>query len=61
MAGLGFNTSRCGWPAEPAHLDEYTGIDPETSVAWSASRCAGIDYFNNPQTRSFIFSLTLNR
>ena len=21
----------------------------------------GVDYFNNPQTRSFVFSLTLNR
>src|SRR6185295_3987396 len=39
----------------------YSGIDPETSVLGSASALQGVDYFNNPQTRSFIFSLTLNR
>jgi hypothetical protein len=39
----------------------YTGIDPETSLLGSASPVRGIDYFNNPQARSFIFSLTLNR
>jgi TonB-linked SusC/RagA family outer membrane protein len=39
----------------------YTGVDPETSLLGSASAVKGIDYFNNPQSRSFIFSLTLNR
>jgi hypothetical protein len=39
----------------------YSGIDPETSVLGSASALRGVDYFNNPQTRSWIFSLTLNR
>jgi TonB-linked SusC/RagA family outer membrane protein len=40
---------------------DYTGIDPETSLLGSASALRGIDYFNNPQTRSFLFSITLNR
>ena len=39
----------------------YSGIDPETSVLGSASALRGVDYFNNPQTRSWVFSLTLNR
>lgn len=39
----------------------YSGIDPETSLLGAASSVRGIDYFNNPQTRSFILSLTLNR
>jgi TonB-linked SusC/RagA family outer membrane protein len=40
---------------------KYTGIDPETSLLGAASAVRGIDYFNDPQTRSFILSLTLNR
>jgi TonB-linked SusC/RagA family outer membrane protein len=40
---------------------KYTGVDPETSLLGSATPVQGIDYFNNPQTRSFVFSLTLNQ
>jgi hypothetical protein len=40
---------------------DYTGVDPETSLLGSATSVRGIDYFNNPQARSFVFSLTLNR
>jgi TonB-linked SusC/RagA family outer membrane protein len=40
---------------------DYSGIDPETSLLGAATSVRGIDYFNNPQTRSFVFSLTLNR
>ena len=40
---------------------KYRGIDPETSLLGSATSVRGIDYFNNPQSRSFVFSLTLNR
>ncbi len=37
---------------------EFEGNDPDTNVSGvSASR--GIDYFNNPSTRSYVFSLTL--
>jgi hypothetical protein len=40
----------------------YTGVDPETSVgSASFSVVRGVDYFNNPQTRSFVLTLTLNR
>jgi TonB-linked SusC/RagA family outer membrane protein len=41
----------------------YTGYDPETLLGGvtSANKGAGgVDYFNNPQTRSFVFSVTLN-
>jgi TonB-linked SusC/RagA family outer membrane protein len=41
----------------------YTGYDPETSlggVISSSGGAGGVDYFNNPQTRSFAFSITLN-
>jgi TonB-linked SusC/RagA family outer membrane protein len=39
----------------------YKGIDPETSILGSASPVRGIDYFNIPQNRSYVFAVTLNR
>jgi TonB-linked SusC/RagA family outer membrane protein len=39
----------------------YTGIDPETNLNGSTTLDRGSDYFNNPQTRSFTISLSLNR
>ena len=39
---------------------DYTGIDPESNLT-SQSNGRGIDYFNHPQTRSWAFSITLNR
>ncbi|MBC7790946.1 MAG: SusC/RagA family TonB-linked outer membrane protein [Anaerolineae bacterium] len=40
---------------------DYTGIDPETNLAGSETSVRGVDYFNNPQTRSFVFTVGLNR
>ena len=40
---------------------DYTGIDPETTLAGAESLVRGYDYFNNPQTRSVVFSIGLNR
>jgi TonB-linked SusC/RagA family outer membrane protein len=40
---------------------KYTGYDPETNLTGSTTDARGADYFNMPQTRSFVFSLTLNR
>ena len=39
----------------------YSGIDPETNLNGSTSLDRGTDYFNNPQTRSFVISVSLNR
>jgi outer membrane receptor protein involved in Fe transport len=39
----------------------YTGVDPETNLVGAETGARGIDWFNNPQSRSFVFSLTLNR
>ncbi len=41
--------------------NSYTGVDPETAILGAASPVRGIDYFNNPQSRSWVFSFTLNR
>jgi hypothetical protein len=39
----------------------YTGADPETNLSGADTGARGIDWFNNPQTRSFVFSVTMNR
>jgi TonB-linked SusC/RagA family outer membrane protein len=41
--------------------NDYPGVDPETSLLGAVSPVRGINYFNNPQARSWVFSLTLNR
>lgn len=38
---------------------DYTGIDPETNLAGNTN-WRGLDYFNMPQTRSFVLSLGFN-
>lgn len=38
----------------------YTGIDPESNLG-GAVPARGNDYFNNPQTRSFVFTFSFNR
>ena len=38
---------------------DYTGIDPETNLT-GPSNGRGLDYFNNPSTRSFLFSVKIN-
>lgn len=40
---------------------DYSGIDPETNLGGAEVAIRGIDYFNNPQTRSIVFSVGLNR
>lgn len=38
---------------------KYTGIDPETNLT-GPSNGRGLDYFNNPSTKSFLFSVKIN-
>lgn len=38
---------------------DYTGIDPETNLT-GPTNGRGLDYFNNPSTRSFLFTLRFN-
>jgi len=40
---------------------KYTGWDPETNLAGAEVPITGVDFFNNPQTRSFVLTMTLNR
>jgi len=40
---------------------DYTGYDPETNLGGAIQKTRGMDYFNMPQTRSFVLTVTLNR
>ena len=40
-------------------ITDYTGIDPETNLT-GPSNGQGLDYFNNPNTRSYQFTLRIN-
>ena len=39
---------------------DYSGLDPESNLT-GQSNGRGLEYFNHPQTRSWAFSVTLNR
>ncbi len=39
----------------------YSGADPETNLVGAETGARGIDFFNNPQTRSFVFTVQLTR
>jgi hypothetical protein len=39
---------------------KYRGFDPESNLGGAEWLTQGIDYFNNPQTRSFILSISLS-
>jgi hypothetical protein len=59
---LGFSSMELRVAGRNLHTwTDYSGVDPETSVLGAASPVRGVDYFNNPQSRSYVFSLTLNR
>ncbi|HEX3159261.1 MAG TPA: TonB-dependent receptor, partial [Gemmatimonadaceae bacterium] len=40
---------------------DYTGLDPEASLGGAEYLTQGLDFFNNPQTRSWVIGITLNR
>jgi len=59
---LGFSSIEVRVAGRNLHSwNNYTGVDPETSLLGAASPVRGLNYFNNPQTRSWVFTLTLNR
>ncbi len=40
---------------------DYTGLDPESNLGGAEYLTQGIDFFNSPLTRSYVFQVTLNR
>ncbi len=60
--GFGFQSADLRVAGRNLHTwTKYSGINPETNLAGAEVLVRGIDYFNNPQTRSFVFSIGLNR
>jgi len=60
--GFGFSSVDLKLAGRNLHTwTKYTGIDPETNLGGAAVTVRGIDYFNNPQTRSVVFTVGLNR
>ena len=58
---IGFNSVDFRVSGRNLHTwSDYTGIDPETNLEGAYGIGRGQDYFNNPQTRSFILTITLN-
>ncbi|MGH7538095.1 MAG: SusC/RagA family TonB-linked outer membrane protein [Gemmatimonadales bacterium] len=39
---------------------KYTGYDPETNLGGAIQKTRGMDYFVMPQTRSFVFTVSMN-
>jgi len=37
---------------------DYPGVDPETSLTGAGSNIAGFDWFNNPGTKSYLFTVS---
>jgi len=65
----GFVSRRLGFSSVDLRLSarnlftstDYTGVDPETNLAGAETGARNIDWFNTPQNRSFVFTVTLNR
>jgi len=59
---LGFSTVDVRFAGRNLHTwTKYRGLDPEASLGGAEFLTQGIDFFNNPQTRSFVLSLNFNR
>ena len=39
----------------------YTGVDPESNLEGAGNLVQGVDWFGNPQNRSIVFSIGLNK
>jgi TonB-linked SusC/RagA family outer membrane protein len=52
------STAQISFTGRNLWLDtNYEGVDPETSLTGAGSRINGLDYFNNPGSKSFIMSI----
>ena len=59
---LGFSTLDVRFAGRNLHTwTKYRGLDPEANLGGAEFLTQGLDFFNNPQTRSFVLSLNFNR
>ena len=41
-------------------ITKYKGVDPETNLTGAGTNSMGMDYYNMPNTRSFMFAVNFN-
>ncbi len=59
---LGFSTVDVRLAGRNLHTwTKYRGLDPEANLGGAEFLTQGLDFFNNPQTRSVVLSLNFNR
>lgn len=59
---IGFSTADIRFAGRNLHTwTKYKGLDPEANLGGAEFLTQGLDYFNSPQARSFIISVSLNR
>jgi len=59
---VGFTSADIRFAGRNLHTwTKYSGLDPEASLGGAEFLTQGFDYFNSPQTRSFVVSVSLNR
>ena len=59
---LGFTSADVRLAGRNLHTwTKYTGLDPEANLGGAEFLTQGIDYFNSPQTKSFVIAISLNR
>ena len=54
-----FKYGSFGYAADLININNVNGIDPEINTK-GVSVAQGVEYFTNPQSKGFLFSLTIN-
>jgi hypothetical protein len=61
LGKIGFNTLSVTVSGRNlATWTDYTGVDPESNLTGQTTG-RGLEYFNHPQARSVVFTLTMQR
>ena len=62
VSSIGFSSIDFRLAGRNLHTwSKYKGLDPESNLGGAEFLTQGIDYFNSPQTRSFVISIGLNK
>ena len=62
VSNIGFSSIDLRLAGRNLHTwSNYKGLDPESNLGGAEFLTQGIDYFNSPQTRSFVISIGLNK
>lgn len=59
---VGFTSADIRFSGRNLHTwTKYKGLDPEANLGGAEFLTQGLDYFNSPQTKSFVIAISLNR